>query len=167
MTPELSIRPASPADAASIQQIARKAWHAAYEGTIDSNQIDATVDSWYAPERLMADDIDQPDRPFFVATIDGEITGFVEAVPDDAEPDLAHLYRIYVAPEHWQEGIGRSLLERTVDVLRERDFDRLVLSVFADNDVGVAFYESMGFERIATTYSERFGARQYQYEKHL
>lgn len=165
MTNEVTIRLAAPDEAESIQRVARKAWHAAYEEIIDPSRIDETVDAWYAPERLIADDITPTDRPFFVATVGDEVTGFAEAVPEDG--DVAHLYRIYVAPDYWGQGIGRSLLERLQGDLRDRGFDTLVLSVFAENDVGVEFYQSMGFERTAETNSERFEARQYEYKKDL
>jgi ribosomal protein S18 acetylase RimI-like enzyme len=164
---DVSIRPATVDDAEGIQQVARNSWHAAYDAVIGANQVDETVDSWYDPERLVGDDIEQPERLLFVATDDGEIVGFAEAVPDGEDDLLAHLYRLYVAPGEWRQGIGRSLLDHIETRLDDRGFDRLHLSVMAENDVGVNFYESSGFHRVGTTDNDELDIQQYEYRKQL
>lgn len=167
MTTSATIRPATADDAERIQQVARESWHAAYGDFLDEATIDETVDAWYEPEKLIADDITPDDRAIFVAVADGTVVGFVEVAPSGKDDGVAHLYRIYVVPDFWSRGIGTALLDRAETVLRKRGFDRLVLSVFADNAVGVQFYESAGFERIETTYVERFDTQQHEYAKDL
>lgn len=163
----VTIRAASIEDATEIQQIARRSWHDAYEEILTADRIEALVDEWYAPRRLIEDDITESTRPFIVATIGDEVIGFAEAAPQESDEGAAELYRIYVDPDHWDSGIGKLLLEEVQETLRERGFDTLGLTVFAENSVGVGFYESMGFVRVDTEYSERFDARQYRYVKEL
>lgn len=119
---DVSIRPAAADDARAIQRVARDSWQAAYDTVLEANRIDETIDEWCDPERLVVDDIEQPERPVSVATIDNEVVGFVEAVPDENGDELAHLYRIYVAPGQWGRGIGGSLLDHVEAVLDERRF---------------------------------------------
>ena len=128
MTDEGSIRPATAADAEAIQRVARDSWHAAYDEQLGEDRVEAVVSSWFDPERVVADDVEPDERPLFVATVDGSVVGFVEAVPDDEDDRLAQLYRIYVHSGYWGRGIGGSLLDRIESVLRERGFDRLRLS---------------------------------------
>ncbi len=161
------MRPATESDAAAIQRVARDAWHAAYDAVLGPERVDETVSSWYDPERLVEDDVEPDDRPLFVAEVDGAVVGFAEAAPDGDDDGLAHLYRIYVAPDHWGDGIGGALLARVESVLRERGFDRLQLSVMAENDVGVGFYESHGFDRVAEAHNDQLGIREYEYRKEL
>lgn len=163
----VSIRPATVDDARAIQQVARYSWHAAYDAVLGADRVDDVVNSWYNPERLIADDIEQPERLVFVAAVDGEVVGFVEAVLDEDDDELAHLYRIYVDPEEWGRGIGGSLLDHIETILDDQRFARLHLSVLAENDVGVNFYESNGFRRIKTTDNDQFGIQQYEYQKQL
>ena len=163
----IELRPATEADAEGIRNVARAAWHAAYSSMLEGDRIDRTVESWYAPERLIEDDIAPDERPLFVAVADGTVVGFAEAPPDGDDTGLAHLYRIYVDPDHWGQGIGRALLERIQMTLRERNFERLTVSVHADNEVGVAFYEAAGFERLGTAPDEAFGGERHEYRKRL
>lgn len=163
----LSVRAGTAEDAQAIQTVAREAWHAAYETVLGVDTVEETVDSWYDPERLIADDIEPPERPLFVATIEETVVGFVEAVPNSTDEDLAHLYRIYVAPDHWGNGIGSALLARIETELDDRGFDRLELSVLAENDIGVSFYEEKGFRRTATSYNDQLEVEEYEYRKPL
>jgi ribosomal protein S18 acetylase RimI-like enzyme len=164
---DVTLRPATASDTGAIRAVARASWHAAYDPVLGADRVDDVVDSWYDPERLVTDDVEPDERPLFVADDGGTVVGFAEAVPDDEDDDTAHLYRIYVHPDAWGGGIGGSLLDRIERVLRERGFEWLTLSVMAENDVGVRFYESKGFDRTATTRNERLGIREYEYGKPL
>lgn len=164
---DVSIRKATSDDATAIEQVARDSWHAAYDSVLGADQVDDKVDSWFDPERLVADDIEPTDRLVFVSVVDDAVVGFVETVPDESDATLCHLYRIYVASEYWGRGIGSSLLDHIETVLEEQGFDRLQLSVMAENDVGVSFYESKGFHRTATTHNDQLDIQQYEYRKSL
>ncbi len=164
MPPEHTVRPATAADADAIRRVAREAWHAAYDDLLGPDTVTETVAEWYDPDRLVEHDITADERPLFVA-VDDALVGFAEAAPETA--DRARLYRIYVTPDRWGEGIGSELLSRVESALRERGFDRLTLEVLAENSVGVEFYESRGFRRTATTHDQRFDVDEYEYRKRL
>lgn len=168
MTLHATIRPAEPTDVDGVVRVARAAWHAAYDDIIGAGTVDETVDAWYDPAALEERDVEPETRPFFVA-VDADrddVRGFAEAVPAD-EPGRFRLNRIYVTPSAWGAGLGTRLLDRLEAAVRARGGERLSLEVLADNEVGVAFYEARGFERVATAEDETFGVRAHQYEKSL
>lgn len=167
MMEDISIRKATRDDAKAIKHVARDSWHAAYDSVLGADRVDEKIESWYDPERLVTDDIEQNDRLFFVGVVDETVVGFVEMVPDDSDDKLAHLYRIYVASDYWGRGIGSSLLDHIETVLKEQGFERLQLSVMAENNVGVGFYESNGFHRIATSHNDQLDFQEYEYLKQL
>jgi ribosomal protein S18 acetylase RimI-like enzyme len=149
---DVSVRPATVADVAGIQQVARRAWHATYREFLPAEAIDTILDDWYATEELEAS-ITAGRSVYLVAETEG-IAGYASAAPTDAEGNReAQLYAIYVDPDLWGDGIGTVLLDGITDRLAERDVERLRVEVLADNTVGVSFYESRGFER--TTERER------------
>ncbi|WP_435151830.1 GNAT family N-acetyltransferase [Haladaptatus sp. DFWS20] len=105
------------------------------------------------------------DHEFFVAEGD-DILGFVHVAPRD-EDAVFQLLRIYVVSDEWGSGLGSRLLARVEERLRTRGAQRLRLSVFADNEVGVGFYESRGFERVDEREADGFDVGEYVYEKEL
>ncbi|MFC7044516.1 GNAT family N-acetyltransferase [Halobacteriaceae archaeon GCM10025711] len=168
MTEEVGVRVAEPADARAIRRVAREAWHAAYDGILGASTVDEAVDEWYNPERL-AESAATADHVFLVAAAGDDVVGFTHGGPWQEEGSTAELYRLYVRPGYWGHGVGTRLLDAAGARLRERGYDRLRLVVFADNDVGVTFYETRGFERVAEHRDRVAGEEypEYVYERAL
>jgi GNAT superfamily N-acetyltransferase len=97
----------------------------------------------------------------------GGSVDFVHVAPVPDEGNVALLVRIYVRPNEWGSDLGTRLLDRVERRLRDGGVERLRLSAFADNEVGVGFYESREFQRIEEREAEEFGVAEYVYEKAL
>ena len=166
----VTVREATPADAPAVQAVARESWHAAHDHVLGRDRVTETLEEWYGLadlEETITESRERSDAVFFVAEESGEIVGFAQGGPHAEEPSTASLYRIYIHPDRWGEGIGTDLLEALEDVLAV-EFDRLWLAVLAGNDVGVSFYESQGFERVGVQESDlEDGVEEYVYEKSL
>ncbi|OIB58316.1 GNAT family N-acetyltransferase [Natrialba sp. SSL1] len=165
-----TIRQAPPSAAATIREIARESWHAAYDEFLGASQVDRMIDDWYELDELESDienAADQAGASFLVAVpSEGDdatsderagnaaaAVGFAHAGVDPDEPDTAHLPRLYARPDVWGEGVGTVLMDRVEVDLRSYS-ERLRLTVLADNEVGVSFYESRGFEQVETRSSD-------------
>lgn len=164
MTDE-TIRPADTEDAPAIRDVARESWHAAYDEILGSETVEETVTEWYAIDRLR-ESIADDDHRVFVAESEG-LVGFVHVAPWHEDPSIAELARLYVRPALWGDGIGSALLDRAEESVD--GYDALRLEVFAENDVGVGFYESRAFARVEEGYQEFGGDLHavYVYEKPL
>ena len=53
--------------------------------------------------------------------------------------------RIYVIKEMKGHGIGRLMIEKTIEIAKTNGFDYVWLGVWADNASAIAFYQKMGF----------------------
>jgi ribosomal protein S18 acetylase RimI-like enzyme len=73
------------------------------------------------------------------------------------EDGVGGLGALYVDPDWWDAGVGTRLLAAVTAALRERGVDRVEARVLAANDVGRAFYEARGFERVAEATTTLFG----------
>jgi GNAT superfamily N-acetyltransferase len=71
--------------------------------------------------------------------------------PSASAPSAAELYAIYVLPEVWSAGIGRSLLARAVDWARRERYDTISLWVLEGNARARRFYERAGFAATGDT----------------
>jgi L-amino acid N-acyltransferase YncA len=56
---------------------------------------------------------------------------------------------VYVHPDAQGQGMGRALLERVLEVLRERGYVNAFAGIALPNPASVALFESHGFEQIA------------------
>ncbi|MBX0325384.1 GNAT family N-acetyltransferase [Halomicroarcula sp. F13] len=152
-------------DVPAVQRVARRAWHGAHDDIVGAATVDAFLQRYYTPSRL-DDAVTDSDRVFLVATVDGDVVGFAEAGPTEADRTWS-LARCYVDPGHWREGIGTALLDAIESGVRDRGGRRLRLVVMADNDDAVAFYESRGFLRVDDHYDEFLDVDGYVYAKSL
>ena len=164
----MHVRDARPEDAEAIASIARASWHAAYGGFLSDDAIDATVDEWYAPGTLRRhigaagaflvaeadpdepNDLGETDSPDEAdtdgATGTGTLLGFAHV---RYAPEIGNvvLRRIYVHPDAWGAGVGSALLGAVARRFLD-DHERISAVVFAENDIGLSFYERHGFETI-------------------
>lgn len=150
----MTIRQASADDIEGIRSVARAAWEGDYPAILSRETVAAGVEEWYAPARLETEFAD-PRTRVFVAVDDAEgVVGFAHAVVGSDASGLGddgqgHLLRLYVHPDHRQQGLGRALLKRTCAALFDRGVARIRAMVLAANDLGNEFYREFGFERVA------------------
>ncbi len=135
-----------------VVNVAREAWHEAYEGILPAEVIDRTLDEWYDEETIRAE-IDGED-PFYVGADASEIVAFAHGGVDGE--GRAILHRIYARRVFWYSGIGSWLLAAVAANLWDAGHEELRAVVLADNRVGRKFYEARGFEEVERR-SARFG----------
>ncbi len=158
---DVTVREATPSDVEAIHAIAERSWRAAY-GFLPADVIDAAMDAWYDPEDTRAA-IEREDVIYLVAVADGVI-GYLSGGPSDEE-GRAYLAAIYVDPSAWGDGAGTALLEAFDARCAERGYERMGLTVLAQNEVGISFYKSRDFEfveeREGTLFGENILEREY------
>jgi len=63
---------------------------------------------------------------------------------------VGHTTQVCVMPGYQGHGIGRTLMESSIEVLRRRNYEYLSLTVTAVNRPAVELYEHLGFRTIKT-----------------
>jgi GNAT superfamily N-acetyltransferase len=76
---------------------------------------------------------------------DGRPVGTATVAEFDAEPGIAHVYAMWVAPDARRAGVGRALIDAATAWARGRGCHRLVLSVTETNLAARSFYAAVGF----------------------
>jgi GNAT superfamily N-acetyltransferase len=76
---------------------------------------------------------------------DGTLVGTATGAEYEAEPAVAHVYAMWVAPDARGAGVGHQLLEAVIGWARDRGDRRLLLQVTETNTVARAFYRACGF----------------------
>jgi len=141
---EFTVRNASPGDAAALVQLAREV------GSEPEGWLISTSEWRGAGEerRYLRSLRRSRDAAVFVAEAPEGIVGRL-SVGRDPHPASSHVadLGLMVAKSHRRRGIGRALLERTVEWARGTGVTKLELHVFPYNEAAIRLYESFGFRR--------------------
>lgn len=81
----------------------------------------------------------------FVADAAGEPVGVVLAGSDPLDASLGNLARMYVSPDHWGQGLGRSLYVAATRHLRAAGHVEASLWVLEGNQRARSWYERLGW----------------------
>ena len=83
-----------------------------------------------------------------VAIIDGRIVGSAGGSVVRSRRKVAHRARfgISILKEYWGMGIGRVLMDASIDCAQRAGYTQLELEVVADNERAVSLYRRAGFE---------------------
>lgn len=95
--------------------------------------------------------VDQPGRVTFVAESDGVVgvaLVYVRELPRNPRlrpGHIAELDALVVRPDQRRRGVGRALVEATLDWAKAAGVLRTELGVYAFNEAGLRFWRSVGF----------------------
>ena len=84
----------------------------------------------------------------FLAREEGHPVGTATVAEYDAEPGVAHVYAMWVAPDARRAGAGRGLLDAAAGWARDRGCVRLVLFTMQHMHAAQRLYERLGFARM-------------------
>ncbi|HEX9963113.1 MAG TPA: GNAT family N-acetyltransferase, partial [Pyrinomonadaceae bacterium] len=129
MTESVNIRFATAADA---ETLARVAWKSFYDAFADHpknapEDLKIYMDEAFAVETIAGELVDK-DVTYFIAEIKGEMVGYVKLKKNSREDGTAgenpiELCRLYSLNEFIGKGIGKALMQRSMDYARENNHD--------------------------------------------
>jgi ribosomal protein S18 acetylase RimI-like enzyme len=148
---EIALRRCVDGDAQALSLIGAATFLETFAGMHEGEDILKHCRVQHAPERYapwLADDAYR----FCLAELKGAPVGFAVLSPPDLPvaltPDDIELKRIYLLHRFQGSGLGRRLLDWSMEQARAMGKKRLLLGVKADNTAALGFYERVGFERI-------------------
>lgn len=157
----MTVTEASDEHIETIRAIAEASWSHDHPEMLNRGTVSEGFDEWYGSDRIEAE-LANPKSMVFVAS-EEEPVGFVHGMVDG---DDGVVLRLYVHPDHRQQGTGRKLFERIKDELLEYGVDRIQAMVLAENTLGNEFYRQLGFEQVSegvtTIGQERFDENIYK-----
>ncbi|MFN2148088.1 MAG: GNAT family N-acetyltransferase [Anaerolineales bacterium] len=98
-----------------------------------------TVSEWFTDELYLQDGV----RMLFV---DGKVAGTLWVSREYSDPAMAEISALSVSPGLRGRGVGRMLLQDGINFAVERGFERVVLSVNAENRKALDLYRSAHFD---------------------
>jgi ribosomal protein S18 acetylase RimI-like enzyme len=151
MSTAVKIRPATPADIPTLGRLGALLVRTHHD--LDSKRfIAATPGTEKAYGSFLGTQADEPNIIVLVAEQDGHVIGYTYAGVEGTDymslrGPAGVLYDIVVDPAHRKQGVGRMLLEATIDALKARGSPRVVLSTAERNESAQRLFDRAGFRR--------------------
>lgn len=140
MTSELEIGPAREDDLSRIPEIEARAARLFGPEDLPADLAAQTLDA------EIVEDAHAEGRLLVARRPGAGVVGFALL---ELEGDEAHLEELDVDPDHGRRGIGRALVEASLEWGREAGAARMTLSTFEDVAWNAPFYARCGFEIVA------------------
>jgi ribosomal protein S18 acetylase RimI-like enzyme len=97
---------------------------------------------------------------FYAFFIIKNIAGIIEI---DSHDDLTHIQSLVVDPKYFRKGIGRKLVQFTLDTYRSKLF---TVETGIDNQPAIKLYKSFGFQELKQ-WDTNHGIRKIRFEKKI
>ena len=142
---ELLVRNASASDARALRETMQRT-HAQTDYLLSYPDEQSVDDEQEA--RSLEETERSSNEVELVAVIDGRIVGSAGVSAVRSRRKVAHraLFGISILKEYWGMGIGRVLMDASIDCARQAGYTQLELEVVADNERAVSLYRRAGFE---------------------
>jgi ribosomal protein S18 acetylase RimI-like enzyme len=150
----VGIRGATPADIPAIGRLGALLVRTHHD--LDPERfIAATSGTENAYGSFLGSQLDEPKVIVLVAERDGEVIGYTYAGVEGTDymslrGPAGVLYDIVVDPAHRRQGVGRMLLDATLEALEYRGAPRVVLSTAEGNHSAQRLFDRAGFRRTMT-----------------
>jgi GNAT superfamily N-acetyltransferase len=162
---EVTVRHATPTDAAAVAAAHVRGWQVAYQGIVPDAFLDALdvgqrTEQWRTniETTVLANGLPAPTD--YVAEIDDEVVGFANVGVfrgNNVDHRAGELWAMYVHPDHWGTGAGYALMNQTMTHFVETGIERAYLWVLEDNAQARRFYERQGWHADPETTEDEIG----------
>lgn len=129
----MDLRKATPEDAETIADIWYRGWQDGHLGNVPEDLVAIrTEESFHTRAANRTQDTT-------VATVDGDVAGFVMVVADEVE-------QVYVDTNHRGSGVAKALLDEAERQVKTNGHDQAWLAVVGGNARARRFYERQGWK---------------------
>lgn len=147
----IQIRIAGPADKELLADMSRRTFYDTFASANTREDMDRFMEVQFAREDLMRE-VDVPGNLFLLAYLDGRPAGYAFLCEKTAPAELGSLKaieigRIYAEQFSIGKGVGKALMQRSLEIAREKGKEWVWLGVWERNQRAIDFYTKWGFEK--------------------
>lgn len=147
-------RYATDADAELIAELSRQTFYETFALQNTKANMDKFMNEDFSKEALMKE-VTTPGSIFLLAYDGEEPVGYARIRENNNPPELGttnaiEIARIYATTNSIGKGVGKSLMQKCIDIANEKKAAVIWLGVFQDNQRAIDFYTKWGFQKFAT-----------------
>lgn len=129
----------------------------------DSLRVDLTFQGFSEELKTLPGVYAPPRGTLLLALADGQMAGCCALRPLDEldEPNASEMKRLYVRPAFRRFGLGRLLVEATLDAGRRMGYAAILLDTLDEMEAARTLYEDLGFEEVPPYYHNPIAGAHY------
>ena len=150
----VNLRYATTSDARLLSELGAKTFYDTFAKDNTPENVAAHLKRSFSPEIQHAE-LSAPENIFLIAEVENEPIGFAQLILESKEDSLRgsqcmEVRRIYASQEYIGQGVGKLLMQASIQEARQRGCDSLWLGVWERNPRAIAFYKKWGFNEVGT-----------------
>lgn len=141
----MEIRKEKREDVFDIAHIVTVEWNSTYRGIVSDSELQRLKETEEERAKKAYDEFDEKNNKCFVAVIDNKVVGFANyGVTDDPDfENTAELRALYVLDDYHGLGIGRKLVNATIEEFKKQGFNKMIICCLKGNPFN-EFYKHIG-----------------------
>jgi len=137
------------ADIQTLQELSRQTYFETFAADNTAENMQHYLENNLNESKLTTE-INNPDSTFYLAMLDNKAIGYLKLNSGSAQTELQdnkaiEIERIYVLKDYHGQKVGQFLLDKALEIARERDAAYIWLGVWEKNPKAIRFYEKNGF----------------------
>jgi ribosomal protein S18 acetylase RimI-like enzyme len=149
MTPGISITKVQPEELETLRSISIRTFREAFASQNSESNMNDYVSKAFSSE-AMNGELQNPMVIFYFVKVDGEVIGYTKLNLPGAQTDLndvdsIEIERIYVDGRQQGKQYGKLLMDKAIQVAKEKNLKYVWLGVWEENKKAIQFYERNGF----------------------
>lgn len=151
----ISIRQATKDDAALIAEISHETFYETFAAHNTKENMEKFLNQQFTKGKLIME-VGLSGNIFLLAYVNGELAGYAKLrenttpKPFTAIPSV-EIARLYVRKLFIGKGVGKALMQHSVDMTKEKSYEMIWLGVWQENHQAIKFYTQWGFKKFAET----------------
>ena len=138
------------ADLPELQQIAQRTFHDSFAAANNPEDFQTYTKQAFSKEQLLSE-LQNPNSTFYFAKFQDKTIAYFKLNTGSAQTDLQEeagieLERIYVKQEFQGQKTGQALIEKAIEIAKEKNKTYLWLGVWDQNKRAIRFYQRSGFQ---------------------
>jgi len=147
---QITIRRATKADAETIADLSRETFYETFAPSNKPEDMEIFLKEQFTRESLV-EEVTFPFNIFYLAYAGDELAGYVKLRDRNNPRELRgintlEVARLYATGKMVGKGVGKRLMELSIDIAREKKKEALWLAVWEKNQRAIDFYTKWGFE---------------------
>ena len=161
LNPTVHVRPATPTDVPTIGRLGALLVREHHD--FDPQRfIAATPQTEKGYGSFLGTQLEEPTIVILVAEREGEVIGYTYSGIEGTDymslrGPAGVMYDIVIDPDHRQQGVGRLLVDATLDALKRKGAPRVVLSTAERNAAAQRLFDRAGFRRTMIEMTRELG----------